>query len=72
MLTDKQFRIGGATRPTRPKNAPADVMGSAVRVMRIATGQETDDTDSVKSAAAELGGWGGKAQGANMTPGQRE
>ena len=32
---------------------PADVIGNAVRVMRIATGEEEDDIDSVKSAAAE-------------------
>jgi general stress protein YciG len=50
---------------------PADVIGNAVRVMRIATGEEEDDTDSVKSAAAELGSRGGKARAAAMTPKQR-
>jgi hypothetical protein len=50
---------------------PADVIGNAVRVMRIATGEETDDTDSVKSAAAELGSRGGKARAATMTPERR-
>jgi hypothetical protein len=29
---------------------PADVIGNAAKVMRVATGEETDDTDSVKSA----------------------
>jgi hypothetical protein len=50
---------------------PADVIGNAVRVMRIATGEEEDDTDSVKSAAAELGSRGGKARAARMTPERR-
>jgi hypothetical protein len=50
---------------------PADVIGNAVRVMRIATGEEEDDIDSVKSAAAELGARGGKARAATMTPERR-
>jgi hypothetical protein len=42
---------------------PADVIGNAVKVMRIATGEEIEEleTDRVKSAAAELGSRGGKA-----------
>jgi hypothetical protein len=39
----------------RGEKRPADVIGNAVKVMRIATGEETDDIDSAKSAAAELG-----------------
>jgi general stress protein YciG len=39
--------------------------------MRIATGEEAEDTDSVKSAAAELGSRGGKARAATMTPERR-
>jgi hypothetical protein len=35
------------------------VIGAAVKVMRIATGEETEEADSTKSAAAELGGLGG-------------
>lgn len=51
---------------------PADVIGNAVKVMRIATGEETEELDSVKSAAAELGSRGGKARAAALTPEQRE
>jgi hypothetical protein len=51
---------------------PADVIGNAVRVMRIATGEETEELDSVKSAAAELGSRGGKARAARMTPERRK
>ena len=61
--------------PTGPKGQkrPADVIGNAVRVMRIATGEETDDAqDDGKSAAAkELGSKGGKKRAANMSPERR-
>ena len=60
--------------PKGPKGQkrPADVIGNAVKVMRIATGEEEDDApDSTKSAAAELGARGGKARAANMTPERR-
>jgi hypothetical protein len=54
-------------RGPQGQKRPADVIGNAVRVMRIATGEETEELDSVKSAAAELGSRGGKARAANMT-----
>ncbi|MBZ9849557.1 hypothetical protein LB565_16355 [Mesorhizobium sp. CA14] len=49
------------------------MIGNAVRVMRIATGEESDNVpDDGKSAAAkELGSKGGKKRAANMTPGAR-
>jgi hypothetical protein len=47
------------------------VIGAAVKVMRIATGEETEEIDSVKSAAAELGSRGGKARAAKMTAERR-
>jgi hypothetical protein len=53
---------------------PADVIGNAVRVMEIATGQrgEEYEADAGKDkAAAELGRKGGKARAQNMTPEQR-
>lgn len=49
---------------------PADVIGNAVKVMRIATG-EGEVAASVKSAAAELGSLGGKARAANLTKKKR-
>jgi hypothetical protein len=54
---------------------PADVIGNAVGVMRIATGEteeEYDTSDEGKDrAAAELGRKGGKARAEKMTPAQR-
>ena len=56
----------------RGEKRPADVIGAAVKVMRIATGEEDEELlDSAKSAAAELGSRGGKARAANMTAERR-
>lgn len=61
--------------PTGPKGQkrPADVIGNAVRIMRIATGEETDDViDDGKDANAKaLGAKGGKKRAENMTPERR-
>jgi hypothetical protein len=48
------------------------VVGAAVEVMRIATGEEENELpDLVKSAAQELGARGGKARARSMTPQRR-
>ncbi len=61
--------------PKGPKGEkrPADVIGNAVKVMRIATGEESDEkTDDGKDkAAVSLGRRGGKARAENMTPQRR-
>jgi len=62
--------------PTGPKGEkrPADVIGNAVKIMRIATGEEPEDYGSKSEknqAAAELGRKGGKARAAALTPEQR-
>ena len=61
--------------PKGPKGEkrPADVIGNAVKVMRIATGEEEDEkTDDGKDkAAVSMGRRGGKARAANMTPERR-
>jgi hypothetical protein len=62
--------------PTGPKGQrrPADVIGNAVRVMEIATGQrdeEYDEQPGKDHAAAELGQRGGKARAERMTPEER-
>ena len=62
--------------PRGPKGEkrPADVIGNAVKVMRIATGEETEVlTDDGKNAAAvALGRMGGKARAAGMTAKKRK
>ena len=54
---------------SKPENRPADVIGNAVHVMRIATGEITETAS--KSAAAEMGAKGGKARAKALTPAQR-
>jgi hypothetical protein len=52
--------MNGGVMPRGPRGEkrPADVIGNTVKVMRIATGEETEELDDKpKSAAAELGAW---------------
>jgi len=47
----------------RGEKRPADVIGAAVKIMRIATGEESEDTrQTPASAAAQLGKLGGAAR----------
>ncbi len=63
--------------PTGPRGEkrPADVIGNAVKVMRIATGEEPEDfgpdDDGKDPAAKALGKKGGAARAAKMTPERR-
>jgi hypothetical protein len=63
--------------PTGPKGQkrPADVIGNAVKVMRIATGEDSEDfpadDDGKDKAAQELGRKGGAARAKAMTPERR-
>ena len=52
---------------------PADVIGNAVKVMRIATGEEEEEyeDDGKDPAAKALGAKGGAARAAKLTPEQR-
>lgn len=55
----------------RGEKRPADVIGAAVKIMRIATGEEAEDTPPVASAAAQLGKLGGAARARKLSPEQR-
>lgn len=61
--------------PTGPKGQkrPADVIGNAVKVMRIATGEEEEElpADDKNAAAKELGRKGGAKRAANLSPERR-
>jgi hypothetical protein len=52
---------------------PADVIGGAVRIMRIATGEEPDDRSDAPplSPGAQLGKLGGAARAKSLTAEQR-
>ncbi len=58
-------------RGPRGEKRPADVIGNAIRVARIATGEETEELEPAKSAAAESGARGGNARAERMTPERR-
>ncbi len=53
---------------------PRDVVSNAVKVMRIATGEEEEEyeDDGKDPAAKALGAKGGKARAKKLTPEQRE
>jgi hypothetical protein len=55
----------------RGEKRPADLIGNAVRVARIATGEEEDDREATASAAATLGKRGGEARAKKLTPEHR-
>lgn len=56
----------------RGEKRPADAIGRAVKIAKIATGEIEDERDEeLSSAAAELGRKGGKARAENMTPERR-
>ena len=55
----------------RGEKRPADAIGLAVLVGRIATGEVEDERESLSSAAAEMGRKGGKARAEAMTPERR-
>jgi hypothetical protein len=59
--------------PKGPKGEkrPADVIGAAVMVGKIATG-EIVEVEEKPSAAAELGRKGGRARAKRLTPEQRK
>ena len=59
-----------------PKGPPgqkrkADVIGNAVLVGKIATGEESETVTVPKSAAAEMGSKGGKARATALTKKRR-
>ena len=56
----------------RGEKRPADAIGLAVMIGKIATGEIEDQTDPLPSAAAQLGSLGGKKRAANMTPERRK
>lgn len=50
---------------------PSDVIGSAIKVAKIATGEAQEDAPAPSSAAAELGKLGGKARAEKLSKRKR-
>jgi hypothetical protein len=57
-------------RGPQGQKRPADVIGNAVKVMRIATGEEQEDTLNPK--AIERGRKGGEIRASNLSPRKRK
>lgn len=55
----------------RGEKRPADAIGLAVMIGKIATGEVEDERNDVKNAAAQLGSLGGKKRAETMTPERR-
>jgi hypothetical protein len=55
----------------RGEKRPADAIGLAVMIGKIATGEIEDEREGLSSAAAQLGRAGGKKRAENMTPERR-
>ena len=55
----------------RGEKRPADAIGLAVMIGRIATGEIEDERETLSSAAAEMGRKGGKKRAESMSPERR-
>jgi hypothetical protein len=51
MLIDDHRRSNDMPKGPRGEKRPADVIGGAVKVMRIATGEETEELDQTPASA---------------------
>ena len=74
MLSAKQ-EISLVPKGPKGEKRPADVIGNAVKVMRIAVGEETEDTppdDGKNKAAQELGRKGGEARAKSVSSDERK
>jgi len=61
------------TKGPKGEKRPADVIGNAIKIARIATGEEEEalTEDGKDAAAVSLGRKGGKARAARMTAEKR-
>jgi hypothetical protein len=55
----------------RGEKRPADAIGLAVHIAKIATGEIEDEREELSSAAAQLGRAGGNKRAETMTPERR-
>jgi hypothetical protein len=73
MLSGKEIAM---PKGPRGEKRPADVIGAAIKVARIATGEEDDDIPNPESegkdpAAVSMGKRGGKARAEKLSPEKR-
>ena len=56
----------------RGEKRPADAIGRAVMIGKIATGEIEDERDDLRTAAAQLGSKGGQARARKLTDTERK
>jgi len=56
----------------RGEKRPADAIGRAVMIAKIATGEIEEEREELASAAAQLGRKGGRARAEKMSPERRQ
>jgi hypothetical protein len=69
--SSKNSVMAGVSIGPKGKKRPSDVISSAVKVIRIASGEESEDFGpeaGENQAAAELGRMGGTKRAEDMTP----
>ncbi len=69
----KRARTSAMPKGPKGEKRPADVIGAAVKVMRIATGEITEEAedDGKNKAAVELGRKGGQARAKKLSKKRR-
>jgi hypothetical protein len=72
MTLNRSFATVPMPKGPRGEKRPADAIGAAIMVAKIATGEIEDDREELTSAAAQLGRKGGKKRAENMTPERRK
>jgi hypothetical protein len=74
MLSGKYYQGYRMPRGPKGEKRPADAIGNAVMIAKIATGEIEDATtdDGKNAAAVALGRMGGKARAAGMTAKKRK
>lgn len=71
MTPKKKWKTTVPKGPNGQKR-PADAIGLAVMIGKIATSEIEDEHGDAKSTAAKLGSLGGKKRAANMAPERRK
>lgn len=56
----------------RGEKRPADAIGRAIHIAKIATGEVEDEREAASSAAAQLGSLGGKARARKLSETERK
>ncbi len=74
MLAAKQHKVASMPRGPKGEKRPADAIGNAVMIAKIATGEIEDITteDGKNAAAVALGRMGGKARAKGMSAKRRK